>query len=455
MGALHIVASLALAGTAGVGAAGTSARSLSSNPALAIGARGTEISGDLQTTLVFLSYRRAGRDADGDPYAREKVFLHGEVPYAAVRSDVFRRRGGESGNIGLGFSLALPFSSGANYANDSAGRYHVVDATTYSVYLAPSVALKPIRDVRVGVAPVLAISRLTVDKRVDLAPSLGELLGCDHSVPGDCPDAETGLLEGEFSVKDATGYAPTFQIGAAWDFLEGRGTAGFAYTGGTLTTLKGRSKFTPSLDFNVHSEADFSMTQYLPPIANVGGRWRFTREISGSFEGQWIGYSASKKTVARIENSQLKSDQADVDSLLGALGINEGQLVEGILDKEQHTYRGWQNAWNAIGGIDYDLEIVRVRMETGFLSRATPDRYVSTANLDFDNFTVGGVVEWRPSSHFSIALAANQFFNGGRKVTNSGYGPTKSSASGLAYPSGNGDYDVSATRVNVVGLARF
>lgn len=439
----------AFAGTAGTGAAGNTARSLSQNPALTIGAKGTEISGDIQSTLVFLSYRRAGRDADGDAYAREKAFLHGEVPYVAVRSDAFKRRGGESGHIGLGFSLSLPFSSGANYANDSAGRYHVIDATTFSVYLAPSVALKPIRNLRVGVAPVLAISSLTVRRRVDLAPSLRDMLG----PPG--PDAETGLLEGEFEVRDARGYAPTYQLGVAYDFLGGRGTAGFGYTGGTLIALKGRSRFTPSMDFNVESHADFTFTQYLPPIANAGGRWRFTRELSASLEGQWIGYAASKKAVSRIENSRIKGTQGDLDALLTALDINEGQLVEGILDKEQYTYRGWQNSWNAVTGVDYDAGRIRVRAETGFFAHTTPDQYVSTANLDFDNFMIGTLVELRATRALSFAIAANQFVNGGRKVRNSRYDADRSNDSGLAYPSGNGDYDVSATRVNVMAGARF
>lgn len=447
--ALVFPASDALAGTAGTGAAGTSARSLSQNPALTIGANGTEVSGDLQSTIVFLSYRRAGRDADGDVYAREKAFLHGEVPYLAVRSDVFKRSGGSSGHVGLGFSLSLPFSSGAAYRNDSAGRYHVIDATTFSVYLAPTVALKPVAGLRLGVAPVLAVSSLTVRRRVDLAPSLREMLG----EPG--PDPETGLLEGEFEVNGARGYAPTYQVGVAYDFLDGRGTAGFAYTGGTLIALKGRSRFTPSLDFNVESHADFTFTQYLPPIANAGGRWRFTRDVSASFEAQWIGYSASKKAVSRIENSRLRATQGDLGALLSALDITEGQLVEGILDKEQYTYRGWQNSWNAVTGVDYDLDRVLVRLETGFFAQVTPDRYVSTANLDFDNFMVGAMVEWRATKALSFALAANQFVNEGRKIRNSGYDAGKPSDSGLAFPSGNGDYDVTATRVNVMAHARF
>jgi len=443
----------AFGGTAGVGAAGETTRSLSSNPALAIGSRGTELAGDLQSTLVFLTYRRFGTDPDtGDRYGQEREFLHGEVPYIAIRSDAFTGSSAnknEGGNLGLGFSLSLPFSSGANYSGKSNGRYHVIDATTYSVYLAPSVALRPIAPLRVGVAPVLAISRLSVVRRIDLAPSLRELLG----EPG--PDPETGLLEGEFRVKDAMGVAPTYQVGAAWDFVPGRGTAGFAYTGGTLITLSGTSYLTPSLDFNVRSKADFQYTQYLPPIANGGVRWRFTPDITGSFEGQWVGYSASRKAVSRIENSQIQSSDADLQSLLDFLGINEGQFVEGILDKEQTTQRGWQNSWNAIAGADYYMERLRVHVEGGYFNHATPDPYISTANLDFDNYTIGAGVEARLGKRMLVALNVNQFFNTGRHPRKSEYDPAKSSKTGLAFPSGAGDYTASATRVNLTTHVRF
>lgn len=443
----------ALAGTAGVGAAGDTTRSLSSNPALSIGSRGTEIAGDIQSTLVFLTYQRFGTDPDtGDRYGRQREFLHGEVPYLAIRSDVFRGKSSskaESGNLGLGFSLSVPFSSGADYSAGSNGRYHVIDATTYSVYLAPSVALRPIAPLRVGVAPVLAISRLSVVRHVDLAPSLRELLG----EPG--PDPETGLLEGEFRVKDATGVAPTYQIGAVWDFVPGRGTMGFSYTGGTLITLSGTSYFTPSLDFNVTSKADFQYTQYLPPIANGGVRWRVSPDLAASFEGQWVGYSASRKAVSRIENSKIQSDQADLQSLLDFLGINEGQLVTGILDKEQATERGWQNSWNAVAGADYYLERVRVHVEGGYFNHATPDRYISTANLDFDNYTIGVGVEAQVLKRMQVALNVNQFFNSGRRPRSSAYDPAKPSKSGLAFPSGAGDYTASATRINLTTHVQF
>jgi long-subunit fatty acid transport protein len=444
----------AFAGTAGVGASGETARSLGANPALAIGAKGTEIAGDLQTSLVFLTYQRAGIDPDTNKrYPEEHEFLHGEVPYVGIRSDAFRGRAAanaESGNLGVGFSLQLPSSSGASYSSGSAGRYHVIDATSYTVYLAPSVALRPIAPIRVGVAPVLAISRLSVIRRVDLAPSLRELLG----EPG--PDPETGLLEGEFRVKDATGFAPTYQIGGAWDFVPGRGTLGLSYTGGTLITLNGKSHFTPSLDFNVESTADFQYTQYLPPIANGGVRWHFTPSIAASFEGQWIGYAASRRARSRIENSRIHSSQADLQSLLDFLGLtDENQLVTGILDKEQSTPRGWQNSWNAVAGADYYLSKVRLHLEGGYYAHVTPDAYVSTANLDFDNFTVGTSVEVQATKTWAIALNVNQFFNDGRHPRNSAFDPANSSESGLAYPTGNGDYGVTATRINLTTHLRF
>src|SRR5204862_8333744 len=103
--------------------------------------------------------------------------------------------------------------------------------------------------------------------------------------------------------------------------------------------------------------------------------WRFTPELGASFEGQWIGYSASRNAKSRIENSEIESSQADLQSLLDFLDINEGQLVEGILDKESTTKRGWQNSWNAIAGMDYYLPRWRFHLEAGYYAHTTPDAY--------------------------------------------------------------------------------
>lgn len=466
---LPILASLLLtpvsarAGIAGVGAANGSSRGLASNPAFAVGSGGFETSFDLTGTLALLHYTRApyeGTDPDRDPdrtFATSNTWQHGASPSFAFRMDTHRPpRGGprrEPSPLGVGVSLAFPTGTSVTLEPEGPGRYHMINAISFTGYLAPVVAWRPrqLPRLRVGFGPALTLSYLSIKKRVDLAPSLQELTG------GDPPyTPESRLLEGQFEVDGAMGYGLTFTTGVSLE-VGGRALLGLGFIAPSRTTLRGTSYLTPSLDFDVHSRARFALSQNLPPILNAGARYRLKENVLLTGEAQWIGWSRAKTSTIRITGSTLYSPSGETQLLLDTLGINEGQLVEGILDKDQPSPRGFHDGWNVVVGTEVGGGArLRWRFETGFFRATVPDEYVNPSNLDFDNVVLGAGATWSPRKGLQVGLNVHEYLNAGRTIRNSRY-QTYGSPHGstYAFPTGNGTYRLLVTRVVMTTAWRF
>ena len=358
-------------------------------------------------------------------------------------------RGSDTSTVGIGLSLAFPSGTSIKTPRDNPGRYHIVTASAFTGYLTPSVGWRPTPGLRIGAGPVLCVSRLAFVKRVDLAPALQTLT---PSTPPVYP--EQPLLEGEFEVKNAIGYAPSFTAGVLYDIGD-VATIGASFIAGSRVNIKGRSRLQPSLDFNVYSEADFSLSQNLPPYVNVGARVRPSPALELSFEGQWAGWSAAHEGDLVISNSRLKSDQADVDALITTLGINEGQLVAGILDKDLGNPRGYQDGWNAVAGAAYRVvPAVLLRGELGFFRATIPDSYIQPSNLDFDNFMAGAGAVYG-AEHYEVGLSLYQYFNQGRQVDNSFFSTHSPRGPSYQYPTGNGKYKAQIARAVLEATFRF
>lgn len=455
---------LVLAGIGGTGAAGVDARSLHANPALAVGGNGTDLSLDLTPTMVWLSYQRApyqGTDPDTDPdrsFNRETNYLFGTSPSFGFRHDgLFSREarrfsgrsGGEPARLGLGLSIYTPAGSSISTDPDGAGRYHVVSARTFTAYVSPVAAWRATPKLRVGAGPVLAISQLTYQKRVDLASSLQQLSPSDPPVP-----PETGFLEGSFRTQ-AIGATLLATAGVLWDPTEDVRLGLGVYAPGSVT-LRGRSKLRPSIDLNVHSEADFSLEQNLPTTVNLGARFRPEENWQLTFEGQWVDASVQKVSHAKIRNSRLGSDQADLQNLLDQLGISESELVEGILDKDQPSVRGAKDWWSLLIGVEYLAPPWRLRGESGYFRSSIPDAYVSPVNLDFDNLVLGAGFGWKPErSRISVGLMLFHYVNGGRTVKNSRFSTHSTFGPAYQYPTGNGVYEATILRAVLTTQLRF
>lgn len=464
---LPILASLMLApasaraGIAGIGAANGSSRGLASNPATAVGSGGFEMSFDGTGTLALLHYTRApyeGTDPESDPdrrFATSATWQHGANPSFAFRMDTHRApRGGprrEPSPLGLGVSLAFPSGTSINLDPEGPGRYHMINASSFTGYLAPVLAWRALPRLRVGFGPALTIAYLSVKKRVDLAPSLQEITG------GDPPyTPESGLLEGQFEVDGATGYGATWTAGVLWEAGD-RALLGMGFIAPSRTTLRGTSVVTPSLDFDVHSKARFALSQNLPPILNAGARYRLRENVTLSGEAQWIGWSRARTSDITITGSTLYSESGETQLLLDTLGINEGQLVEGILDKDQPSPRGYHDGWNVVIGTEIGGgSSLRWRVETGFFRATVPDEFVNPSNLDFDNVLLGAGATWTPKKGVSLGLSLFEYVNAGRKITNSRY-QTYGSPHGkdYAFPTGNGTYRLMVTRVVLTTAWRF
>lgn len=454
-------AGIAQTGGAGGGASADAAHGLSGNPAAAVGARGTELHGDLGFMILQASYARMPRTGPGadpnDPaddvtHRKGETFGMSSVPYFAVRSDRPFAAKSEDSKLGIGFSLSVPFGRSVRYNDEHGGRYHLNYVKYSTIYLAPVLAVRPIPSVRIGAGPVLGYSQFSVTQRVDLAPSLILMS------PGDpAPPAESGLLEGEVDVRGAKSFTPHFTGGVMVDVGE-KATVGASFISGARAAMKGKSELTPSLDFNVQSTGDFTLRQNLPPMVNVGGRIAPNETMSFSLEGQWVGWSVNRQYDITIENSRISSGDEDTQALLTALDINEGQLVENILDKEQVTARGWKDSINVTAGAELARGPMRWRLDLGYDQSAIPDRNVSAGNLDYSYFVAGVSGRWTPrKGNWAVGGSLAQFISPVRTVSESEsrYDTYQPYGSGFAYPSGAGTYSATLTRVAVNTTFRF
>jgi long-subunit fatty acid transport protein len=443
-------------GGAGAGASSADARGLALNPAAAVGADGTEIHLDVAMMMLRTRYERApyfGTDPDTDPDRTFRAASAGAeslVPYVAIRSDSLFKNGSKHSKLGLGFSISAPFGRNLNWKDEYPGRYHLDKIRFSTLYAAPTLAIRPTPSLRFGAGPVIGWTRFTVSQRVDLAPTLQEM------VPGDPPPPpEMGLLEGAVYVKDASGVSIGFTAGTLIDIGD-RATIGLGFVSGSELTVSGRSKVTPSLDLNVYSEGDFELTQNLPPMINAGVRYRANERLELSLDAQWVGWSANDEFHITIRNSQIRSSQADLQFLLDRLDINEGQLIEGILDKDQVAARGWHDTWNATLGAQLTSGSMKSRFDIGYDASAIPDHSVSPGNLDFDTMLFAISTRWEPEkSPWSIGGSITQMFGSPRKISNSRFHTYQPLESGYAYPSGNGEYSATITRLALNTSVRF
>lgn len=443
----------------GAGAASADARGLYYNPAAALGANGNELWLDLSAEVLSVHYQRAGTNPrDGNPFPGTDSLNVAPVPHIAFRSDSFARRkhassrlGADEARVGLGFTIAAPFGRQVTYKGDYPGRYHLVKVNFFNAYLIPSVAVRATHALRFGVGPIIVVSQYDITQRVDLAPQLAAL-----DPGGTPPPAESALLEGQIEFHGARGVEPGFTAGVLYDVGD-VATIGLGFLSGSISTATGKAKVTPSLDIAVHADSDLKLTKKLPPILNLGARIRPPDSpVEISLEAQYVGWHVVDADEVTLSNSKLRGDNADVQTLLNVLNVNQGTLVSGILDQKQTIARGYHDSFNVILGAEYIYKPFRTRFEIGYDRSAIPDEDVNPGNLDFDSLVLGAATRWEPKEKpFLVQLAISQYLNNGRSVKNSKFDTYADPASGYAFPSGNGTYSAVLTRIGVSMGYRF
>lgn len=449
-----MIASVALPRSAlaldGAGASGSDAKSLSTNPAAAVGG-GTEIFFSLTPTLATVHYTR--EPGPNGPYPTSKANTLGQVPYFAVRYDLGPRATGRlrpaPSEFGVGLSVSAPTGSSLALPADGPGRYHLISGSSFALYITPALAWRPLPNLRVGAGPSLVIGSLTAHKRIDLAPSLAAL---SPSQPPPAP--EQPALEGEVDVNRALGATATASVGAIWEpFDELR--LGIGYIFATDVTMHGRSELTPSLDIAVKADGDFAYTKHLPPFLNVGARWHAGPPLVLWLEGQWIGWSTNRTSHVRISNSQIRGTNADLQTLLLGLGLTQNQLVQGILNRDSDSWNGDRDTGNAIAGVEWRFDEWHVRGEAGYFLSSVPIQYVTPAELDFDSVLLGTGFTWAPERRrFELGASFDRYLTTRIDVRNSAYSSTAADPR-FQLPSGNGHYEASLTKIAFFGRVKF
>lgn len=447
-------------GGQGAGASSADARGLSANPAAAVGAGRTEAIVDGGFLVLDIDYARAPyRDPD-DP-ANDRTFDPVDslnlalVPYLGIRSDS-PLKSLTGGKVGAGLSVSVPFGRNVQFASGHPGRYHVVTADFNTVYVAPAIAIRPTPALRFGIGPVIGVTSLRLRQRVDLAPTLQEL------VPGDPPvPPESGLLEGEVLVRHARGVSYGVAAGVLVE-LGPQATIGLGFTSQQQVDVKGRSRVTPSRDLTLYTKGDFTLTQNLPPIVNLGGRYRLANPWEFSGELQWTGWSVNRYYRLRIENSEIASSNVDMQDLINFLAVqgfdvNEGDIVENIFDKDQYIARGHRDSVSVIFGAEHGRGTrLKKRVELGYETAAIPEDHANVGNVDFDTIVVGAGLTWRPRDDDRLEIGGGwtQFILLPRTVRDSRF-RTHGVPHEYAFPSGEGKYSATLARFALNAAFRF
>lgn len=447
-------------GGQGAGAASADAKGLAANPAAASGVGGSEATLDVALMMLWVRYKRApydGSDTAADPdrtFRSVESYNAAPVPYAAFRSDALF--GGKDARVGLGMSVSVPFGRQVHFPGSFPGRYHLVTVDYSTIYATPAVSIRPTRSLRIGAGPVVGLTKIRLRQRVDLAPQLQEAFPGDPPVP-----PESGLLEGEILVREAEGTSFGATVGGILDLGE-RATFGLSFISQQQSKARGRSTLTPSLDLSLVTKGDFTVTQNLPPIINAGARYRpDDSPLEFSLEGQWLGWSVNRYFHIEIENSEIASENHDMQTMIDffaaqGFDLNEGQIIQTIFDKDQYVARKYQNAWNFIAGMEQQVSAnLRSRLEAGFDRGAIPDATANIGNVDFDALVLGAGLTWAPKSRpVQVGVAYSQYLNTGREVKRSAYS-THGTTTEYAYPTGEGTYSALLSRLAVNVAYRF
>lgn len=443
--ALAAAPQLAHAGNSGIaipetggqtaGAASEGAEGLILNPAASSSSPGGELYIDAGMLYLSPSYTRT--DGNGTGYAPAAYTVVSPHPTVSVAMNP------RNMPLGFGLSFFVPYGRKARYPIEGSQRYHVADIEFHAMHLVPSVSYAPTRRLRFGAGPTFIYNDITLRQRVDMGVTIYQM----DPAATPAPPVEDPFLEGELQVDYAHGFSVGWTAGVAFQPVD-TVTLGVSYLSGPPVEMHGRSVLTPSLDLEVESHADFTMSYDLPPVVNAGVRWEATRNLTLGADFQWLGWSVMDRLTVEFANSELRGTNPEIDALLLQLG---SQLDLGAaLDKTKYIGRYPENTWNS-----HVMASTRVRDRwtfsgvVGYDQHAVPDRTVNAGNLDFDTLSVGIGVERELSDKWTFFATSTQLFPFERTVTDSDFDPYESADSGLGNTNANGTYSAFLHRAAV------
>lgn len=316
-----------------------------------------------------------------------------------------------------------PVALAVAWPEDSPGRYSATRATLITYGIPVGVLLAPSDDFGFALAVGPMYGVLSSQYHLDFgAFANGKLPPGSQPLPLENPQ-----LEGRVQL-DATGW-DAVAVAGVWARPARSLRLGFGVVRPFGMTLHGTAKVqsSPSLDkalpgFKIDSQGDLSLSYPMAWQLQAEVEWKPT--ANWAFAALWRDVqSRVRATVpAVITNASVKFLDGDQTSV--------GDLRDTVV---------WGLRASRLVGDRWELGL---RLD--WLPASVPAETMNTGNMDFDVFEFTAGARWRFGDASALELAYTYVHGADRNVTNSIFNPYAPPDSGLAAPSGNGVYGVSA-----------
>ena len=344
--------------------------------------------------------------------------------------------------LGLGLLFVVPFARSSGGPEDGPQRFHSIEGGITVLEGDVAVALRAHPALTVGIAGRVASASLGSRRAIDTGGMVAELMNVEDkgSLLGD------PLLEGRLDTSGQHGVVGGFAVGVDLHASERWGLLAW-YRSTLWGSASGDLSMVPSQDLGAEITGRIRTELRLPAEAGGAlplhfGRVRIVPQLS------WIDWSSW--ALLHSEASELEASSRDpaLDDRLDPYGLTSESLLSGLGDLRSKN--DTRDVFS--GGLELGARVAKAGSVRGALlysSAAIPNQTAHPANLDFATTDLRLGVDWQQGERTRFALSVDAILATPRHVDDSALSLEKPASSGLAQPSGNGDYRASIGRLGL------
>jgi long-chain fatty acid transport protein len=308
--------------------------------------------------------------------------------------------------LAVGLGVYAPFAALASFDPDGAQRFALQKGNIASLFVTPSLAYRPFRQLSIGagISYVLGVAELRkVQDFAGLADVGGGLASPPVNQANDFgPDAPPGVRELEvmarpIAIRNAIAHAATFNVGVAVE-PSSSWRLGLSYQHSASMHFRGEFTLDMDNDFftqdlenqgfrypaRVTGDADLAFT--LPGALRFGAAWAASERFSFGLSTSYTFWSQLDAIRVTVKSPQLVQPE---------LGLPDRSTV--ALPRRYHdTIGGDVTArWQASSD-------VAVWLPLGYRSNATPDATIDVGSVDGDRLVFGFGGLWQLARRYAL-----------------------------------------------------
>jgi len=349
------------------------------------------------------------------------------------------------GDFGVGAHLTVPYGGGAKLAENGPQRFHVIETESYVMEAGLAVAYQPVEWLRAGVS--YRLGRGTLSKRAAMNTASIINSKADLNPPLDVNNA---LFEGGQDLS-VSGLGMAYGLGLSV-FLPGEHEVHLAYRSPMTVSMDGDVTLRPSNmmslsgDGKAHTELRYGREFELGWVVPVGR----TRLL---LLGGWVDWSPMAMIDVDIDQMVVKGEDETTESLIQGTGLNASDLLDGTITINNNL--GHRSTFH--GGAAVDIPIGTqwtVRPGAYYSPTTLPSAGFHASIMDFTSFDLRLAGSYTPKRWLTLGLSIDQFIVLDRVIRDSSLSLDNPASSGRVLPSGNGLYQMNATRLGLTVIAR-